>query len=146
MIRRGAERYWRNDALRNVNACRPPPTYLDSTFSQEDNTSIVRDDDDMISPASGSDSASGSKEKSGDSSSSTYLPALGLMNNLSAASQQRQRRSATRNKPSYLPKEISSRISGEKRKERWDVPFIWRNDLARGVLESLQVTLRYALM
>lgn len=46
---------------------------------------------------------------------------------------------------SYLPPAVEARVQ-RGRIERWNIPFVWKNDVPRGLIAAMASLLHYALM
>lgn len=116
------------------------PAYDSRTNSTTDTSRLgsAASDDDIITPMNQSRIAEKGSSSSGSGPGPAALPSDNLkFRGVNVA--------PTTPTASYLPAGVQSRVR-RGRTERWNIPFIWRNDMPRGVFAAMASLLHYALM
>ncbi|GHJ89251.1 hypothetical protein NliqN6_5653 [Naganishia liquefaciens] len=147
-LQRGATIHWRRDALRRLAA-------VSATDSKQPARTLEASPayDPSSSTSSSTSSTNAEKPLTDPLAQDEIMPVLSARNDSTSSSSTTTHRrppaavaAAAAPPPSYLPATVVRAMTDPARRDRYSIPFIWRNELARGGLMFLTRLLSYVLM
>ncbi|KAJ9101115.1 hypothetical protein QFC21_003333 [Naganishia friedmannii] len=152
-VQRAAEGEWRRDALRRLTSTQSSSSSASSSSYKQP---APQDETIPAYNASRSHTASSLEKRMPSGLENSEIAPVLLSDDLVSTSAQTSRpptgitttaaAATTPTGPTYLPGALVSALTNPSRKNRYSVPFIWQNDLTRGLLMFCTKGLQYLLM